>query len=1212
VLAVSVAVFTLGWALAFTGVYRQDHPWIAASSWIYANIPEGKKLLTEHWDDSLPLTLDGLPGKPPTRSYQRIELPLWDPDTPEKLDTLVDELSTADYIVLATNRLSAPMARLGGRYPMASQYYRMLFAGDLGYRPMVEFTAYPRLGGLVIRDDNADESFSVYDHPRVLVFENVDRLKPELLRARLGRYLSASTQGSALHPGRPAGLAQYRVAPSAAPWATHYRAVAAAPPWAEATRLRQVEARLNGLTVKRAGFNLLAFASAGRFRVAFRWDNTRQAMQDPEPTAPLMLSQPVDTLPVVVDFRWNHAASESPPLAIVLWWLVLSLLGWLAWPLLFPLLGGLRDRGYGLTRAAGWLLVGWVHWLGVSLGWWQNGVGPIAAILGLLAVAGLTAAWVQRRSLAVFWAERRRILLAEEGLFSLAYLAFVGVRLLNPDLWQPWNGGEKFMEFAFLNATLRSPNFPPYDPYFAGGVINYYYYGLYLVGMLIKLTGIAAEVAFNLAVPGLFALTALGLFSVGSSLAEERRSRGEERGDEVNTPAPLHLSPSAPLAGGLAVMLALLLGNLRGLGWLASVWGNLVSGRSLPEYDYWAASRVIPNTINEFPLWTFVFADLHPHMIAMPFGLLVVGLALNWVAVRGQRTEGGERVGQGAGRRALVYLSACLLIALALGALGAINTWDLPTYALLVAGAFAVAGWRARRWLGVVGGALLAVLISGLAVAAYWPFYAHYQAQVGQGAGSLVGRFLGWVRAGSPLDDWLVIWGLFLLLAVCYVVVVWRRGSGGTEEPRSEVVITADGENYQNGAVPAEDPVMFGTGTPASRAVTSEKNLTAEDVEITEEVSFFAPSAISAASISEGAGEGSELDEMRSSASLEEVLPESFNVSHTPALPHSRHRLIALLALLGGLALLAGAGRLTAAIAALPLCLALPLAFRRKAAAGEATVALLLALGLSIIAGTELVYLRDFLAGGDWYRMNTLFKFSVPAWLFLALAGGVMLPVVWAAAGRAPAWIGVPIRATFGVMLAGGLVFLFAGIPARVDDRFPGARPPLGTLDGTAYMTVGRYTWPDGDHPIQLASDRDAIRWLLDNVTGTPVIAEAPAGGYEVDGLPVGYDYYRAGGLRVASLTGFPTFVGQHQYEQRPADQVGRRFEQGKEFFSTTDMARARKLMAELRVGYVYVGQLERLLFTADALRKFDVMAELGDLEVVYSNSEVTIYRVKR
>ena len=98
----------------------------------------------------------------------------------------------------------------------------------------------------------------------------------------------------------------------------------------------------------------------------------------------------------------------------------------------------------------------------------------------------------------------------------------------------------------------------------------------------------------------------------------------------------------------------------------------------------------------------------------------------------------------------LVYLSTCLLIALALGALGVINTWDLPTYALLVAGACVVAGWRARRWLGAAGGLLLAAVISALAVAAYWPFYAHYETQVGQGAGSLVGRFLGWVRAGEP------------------------------------------------------------------------------------------------------------------------------------------------------------------------------------------------------------------------------------------------------------------------------------------------------------------------------------------------------------------------------------------------------------------------------------------------------------------------------
>ncbi len=92
------------------------------------------------------------------------------------------------------------------------------------------------------------------------------------------------------------------------------------------------------------------------------------------------------------------------------------------------------------------------------------------------------------------------------------------------------------MEFAFLNAILRSPHFPPYDPYFAGGIINYYYFGLYLVSLPIKLTGIASEVAFNLAVPGLFALTAVGLFSVAYNLAsgfgEHAGAGGGERGEQ--------------------------------------------------------------------------------------------------------------------------------------------------------------------------------------------------------------------------------------------------------------------------------------------------------------------------------------------------------------------------------------------------------------------------------------------------------------------------------------------------------------------------------------------------------------------------------------------------------------------------------------------------------------------------------------------------------
>jgi uncharacterized membrane protein len=134
--------------------------------------------------------------------------------------------------------------------------------------------------------------------------------------------------------------------------------------------------------------------------------------------------------------------------------------------------------------------------------------------------------------------------------------------------------------------------------------------------------------------------------------------------------------------------------------------------------------------------------------------------------------------------------------------------------------------------------------------------------------------------------------------------------------------------------------------------------------------------------------------------------------------------------------------------------------------------------------------------------------------------------------------------------------------------------------------------------------------WLLDNARGTPVVAEAPAGGYVVDGEQVGYDYYRAGGLRVASITGLPTFVGQHQYEQRPGEQIGPQAAAARTLFETTDIAAARRLLRELRVGYVYIGQLERALFGEDALRKFDILADAGELRVAHRNADVTIYEV--
>ena len=122
--------------------------------------------------------------------------------------------------------------------------------------------------------------------------------------------------------------------------------------------------------------------------------------------------------------------------------------------------------------------------------------------------------------LRAFFQENRRTLLIEEALFGVAFLFFLFVRFGNPDLWHPVMGGEKPMDFAYLNAVIKSQYFPPYDPWFAGGQITYYYFGFVLIAALVKLLGIMPSIAYNFAIPTLFALTALGAFCVAFNLVQ--------------------------------------------------------------------------------------------------------------------------------------------------------------------------------------------------------------------------------------------------------------------------------------------------------------------------------------------------------------------------------------------------------------------------------------------------------------------------------------------------------------------------------------------------------------------------------------------------------------------------------------------------------------------------------------------------------------------
>jgi hypothetical protein len=189
-----LAVGTLVYAVAFAGIYALPHSWISASSWIYNNVPAGSTLAVEDWDTALPLPLEMNGQARRIEDYEVRTLTLYDePDDAGKWATLARNLSDSDYVIVASRRAYGSVLRLPGRYPLAGRYYELLFAGNLGFQEVSEFTRgptwlNPRLPPLPDAAPAAlrpDESFVVYDHPRTLIFWNAEHLPPEELLRRL-------------------------------------------------------------------------------------------------------------------------------------------------------------------------------------------------------------------------------------------------------------------------------------------------------------------------------------------------------------------------------------------------------------------------------------------------------------------------------------------------------------------------------------------------------------------------------------------------------------------------------------------------------------------------------------------------------------------------------------------------------------------------------------------------------------------------------------------------------------------------------------------------------------------------------------------------------------------------------------------------------------------------------------------------------------------
>ncbi|MGH2606760.1 MAG: DUF2298 domain-containing protein, partial [Anaerolineales bacterium] len=309
------------------------------------------------------------------------------------------------------------------------------------------------------------------------------------------------------------------------------------------------------------------------------------------------------------------------------------------------------------------------------------------------------------------------------------------------------------MELMFLNSILRSPAFPPQDAWLSGYAISYYYFGYVLAAWLTRITGAFSGVAFNLTNALWFALTALGAASLVYNLLPNSEGR---RGLGRAWLAPIFVVLAGNLEGFLEVL------HARRLFWQASPDGSLASGvwsvlgiKELVEPPlataswlpsrylwWWRASRVVhdvnlagaePEVIDEFPFFSFLLADNHPHVLALPFVLLAIGFALNvylgWGSGEGRSIQEREPI-LGESLRIVLSRGDFWLGAWLLGALAFLNTWDFPIALALLAAALA---WTDRRrgLQGILSAGWTSLSLGAAAFGLYLFWYLGFSSQAG-------------------------------------------------------------------------------------------------------------------------------------------------------------------------------------------------------------------------------------------------------------------------------------------------------------------------------------------------------------------------------------------------------------------------------------------------------------------------------------------------
>ena len=833
------------------------------------------------------------------------------------------------------------------------------------------------------------------------------------------------------------------------------------------------------------------------------------------------------------------------------WLATLWLLTLLGFPAAHLIVGRLPDRGWGISRTLALLLLAWLTWLGGTAGVIPNSPAGIWATLALLAIGSAALAWRQRTQLLDFIRRRWPILVVTELLF-LAVFAFWSLVISEvPAI----NHTEKPMDFGIMNAVAIADRFPPQDHWLAGHPVAYYYGGHLIAALLSTMSGVPTDTAYNLMLATLPALLAAGISGLTYGLLRLAGAR---------------IAPA--LAGGAATALAvILLGNLSGVPELAHArglgaapfwqWLGIKGLLEAPagtaawfpdgHFWWWRGSRIIDTlspdgasldyTITETPFFSFLLGDLHAHSSALPFAALALTLALAMLTA--PHPPG----------RAWLRQRPCEFptLALVLGALAFINTWDFPLYIVIIAAAAGLRRFTAGGgpWPALMTATALAAALAIAGALLYLPFYLSFDSQA---AG-----ILPTIGPATRPVHFLIVMGLPTLLAAGLTIRALLQPPE-TAPPKPEPASTT-APRPEPASTTAPPPEPTETAVPSPRNLPRNLALTA--------------AAISAAP----------LLLWLAAAALRIALAPAGELA--PAAGFITGRMLLALPLL--------------AIAGLTLYAALLRASRQPPASPAIIFALLLtAAGFYLLAGAELFHIADLFGN----RMNTVFKVYYQAWLLLGVAGAVAVYHIiaiaiapptpgtrWTAARpllrRAPAALWTTLAA---LLLLASAYYPTAALLERTGWAQDGESWNDNTLSGIDYL---RHFAPDEYH---------AIQWLH----------RQPGPGAIVTAVGDSYTDYG----RIASATGRATILAWQSHEiqwRGDARAFAGRRDDVATIYESDDGAAVTDLLRQYAVRWVIVGPRERETYGDAIPRRMAQWVSEGRLTPAFSAGSIAIYEVQ-